>query len=67
EAGEKAADKERLDKEFAESLKKLDERLKFERGLAAWTYVVAGKALEPLLKDRTQLTAVPRKPPVPGR
>ena len=67
EAGEKAADKERLDKEFAESRIKLDERLKFERGLAAWTYVVAGKALEPLLKDRAQFTAAPRKPPVPGR
>lgn len=67
EAGEKAADKERLDKEFAESRKKLDERLKFERGLAAWTYVFAGKALEPLLKDRAQLTAAPRKPPAPGR
>ena len=67
EAGEKAADKERLDKEFAESRKKLEERLKFERGLGAWTYVVAGKALEPLLKDRAQLTAAPRKPPVPGR
>lgn len=67
EAGDKAADKERLDKEFAESRKKLDERLKLERGLAAWTYVVAGKGLEPLLKDRAQLTAAPRKPPVPGR
>lgn len=67
EAGEKAADKERLDKQFAESQKKLDERLKLERSFAAWTYVVAGKALEPLLKDRSQLIAVPRKPPVPGR
>ena len=67
EAGEKAADKERLDKEFAESRKKLDERLKFERGLSAWTYIVAGKGLEPLLKDRAQLTAAPRKPAIPGR
>jgi hypothetical protein len=61
EAGEKAADKERLDKQFAESQKKLDERLKLERSFAAWTYVVAGKALEPLLKDRSQLIAVPDK------
>ncbi len=67
EAGEKAADKERLDKQFAESQKQLDERLKRERELATWTYVVAGKALEPLLKDRSQLIAVPRKPPVAGR
>jgi len=61
EKGEKPADKERLDKHFAESSKKLDERLKLERSLAAWTYVVAGKALEPLLKDRPQMIAVPRK------
>ena len=61
EAGEKAADKERLDKQFADSQKRLDERLKLERSLAAWTYVVAGKALEPLLKNRSQLVAVPRK------
>ena len=67
EAGEKAADKERLDKQFADSQKKLDERLKLERGLATWTYVVAGKGLEPLLKDRAKLVAVPRKPPVAGR
>ncbi len=67
EAGEKAADKERLDKQFAESLTKLDERLKLEKGLAAWTYVVAGKTLEPLLKERAQLIAVKRKEETTGR
>lgn len=61
EAGEKAADQERLDQQFADSREKLDARLKLERGFAAWTYVVAGKALEPLLKDPSQLIAVPRK------
>lgn len=61
EKNEKPADKERLDKQFAESLKKLDERLKNERGLAAWTYVVAAKTLEPLLKDRAQLVAAAPK------
>jgi hypothetical protein len=67
EPGEKPEDKPRLDKYFAESLKKLDERLKVEKDLAAWTYVVPAKALEPLLRERAQLIAVPRKPPVPGR
>ncbi|MBI4189002.1 MAG: DUF4340 domain-containing protein [Betaproteobacteria bacterium] len=67
EKGEKPEDKERLDKQFADGLKKLDERLKLEQSLAAWTYVVAAKTLEPLLKNRAQLVAVPRKPPVPGR
>lgn len=67
EKGEKPADKERLDKQFADSLKKLDERLKLEKDLAGWTYLVPAKALAPLLKARAQLIAVPRKPPVPGR
>ena len=67
EKGEKPADKERLDKQFADDLKKLDERLKLEKSLAGWTYVVAGKTLQPLLKDRAQLIAAPRKPPVAKR
>ncbi|HEV2007623.1 MAG TPA: DUF4340 domain-containing protein [Burkholderiales bacterium] len=67
EKGEKPADKERLDKQFADGLKKLDERIKLEKSLAGWTYVVAGKSLQPLQKDRAQLIAVPRKPPVAER
>ncbi len=67
EKNEKAEDKARRDKQFADDLKKLDERLKLEKSLAAWTYVAAGKTLEPLLKDRAQLIAAPRKPSVPGR
>jgi len=66
EPGEKPEDKERLDKYFAESLKKLDERLKLEKALAAWTYIVPAKALEPFLKDRAQLVAVPRPPGAPA-
>ncbi len=67
EPGEKPEDKARLDKYFAENLKRLDERLKLERELAAWTYVVPAKALEPLLKDRARLIAVPRPSGPPGR
>lgn len=67
EKGEKDDDKARLDKQFAEELKRLDERLKIEKSLAAWTYVVAGKTLQPLLKDHAQLSAGPGRPPVPGR
>ena len=66
EKGEKPADKERLDKQFADALAKLDERLKAEKELAAWTFVVAGKTLEPLLKDRAALIAKPRKPGAGG-
>ncbi len=61
EKNEKPADKERLDKQFAEALKKLDERLKTEKSLTAWTYVVAAKTFDPLLKDRAQLVAAAPK------
>jgi hypothetical protein len=67
EKGEKPADKERLDKQFADGLKKLDERIKLEKSLAGWTYVVAGKSLQPLQKDRAQLIAAPRKSPTAKR
>ena len=67
EKGEKPADKGRLDQQFADTRKQLDERLKLEQGLAVWTYVVAGKTLAPLLKDRAQLSAAPGKPSVPRR
>lgn len=60
ERGEKPEDKERLAKEFAENLKKLDERIKREKSLAGWTFLVAGKALEPLLRERAALIAAKR-------
>ncbi|MEO8442151.1 MAG: DUF4340 domain-containing protein [Betaproteobacteria bacterium] len=61
EANEKAADKERLDKQFADTLKKLDDRIKLEKGFAGWVYVVAGKTLDPLFKTRGDLVAPARK------
>ena len=66
EKGEKPEEKERLDKQFADTLAKLDERLKAEKELGAWTFVVAGKTLEPLLKDRAGLIAKPRQPGAGG-
>jgi Domain of unknown function (DUF4340) len=57
EKGEKPADKERLDKQFDETLKKLDARVKLEKGLAAWTYVVAAKTLAPVIVSRGELVA----------
>jgi hypothetical protein len=61
EKNEKPADKERLDKQFDEGLKRLDERIKLEKNLAGWTYVVAAKTLEPIIKTRAELIAAPRK------
>ncbi len=66
EKGEKAEDKARLDKQFAETLVKLDERVKAEKELGTWTFVVAGKTLEPMLKDRAALIAKPRQPGAGG-
>jgi hypothetical protein len=61
EKNEKPADKERLDKQYEETLKKLDERLNLEKSFATWTYVVAAKTLEPLLVPRSEMVAAARK------
>ena len=60
EKGEKAEDKARHDKEFAESLKRLEERIAAEKTLARWIYVVARSEVEPLLKSRAEMLA-PRR------
>lgn len=60
EKGEKPQDKERLDKDFADTRKRLMERVAAERALAKWTYVVAGRELEPLLKSRAEMVTPPR-------
>jgi hypothetical protein len=57
EKGEKKEDKERRDKEFAESRKRLAERIAAEKALVKWTYVVGARELEPLLASRTEMTA----------
>lgn len=62
EKNEKPGDKARLDKEFAETLKKLEERIAREKALAKWTYVVSAKQLAPLMKERAQMIAArPKK------
>lgn len=54
---EKAEQKERRDKDFAETRKRLEERIARERLLSKWTYVVAKKEVEPLLRERSDLIA----------
>ncbi len=61
EKGEKAADKERRDKDFTESSKRLEGRIALEKALSAWTYVVNAKDIAPLTKTREQMVAQ-RKP-----
>jgi hypothetical protein len=63
EKAEKPDEKERRDKEFAESLKRLEERLAREKELSRWTFVVAKREVEPLLKRRDEMIRRPQKAP----
>jgi hypothetical protein len=65
EKGEKKEEKERRDKEFAESRKRLAERVAAEKALAGWTYVIGGRELEPLLASRSDMTARKRDDRLP--
>ncbi len=58
---EKPEDKEKADKEFKESLAKLEERLKAEKKVNGWTYLVSKWTLDPLLRDRAQLLVEEKK------
>jgi hypothetical protein len=52
---EKPEDKAKLDKEFQDKIKPLQERLKKEKALAKWTYLVNTWLVDPLIRDRAQL------------
>jgi hypothetical protein len=52
---EKPEDKDKLDKQFKEQQKKLEEKLTQEQAFGKWTYLVSSWTLDPLLKNRTQL------------
>jgi hypothetical protein len=59
EKDEKPDMKERRDKEYSETLKKLQERIARERALSKWTYVMDAKTVAPLLKERGDQAAPP--------
>lgn len=65
EKGEKPEQAAQRDKDFAASLKRLEERIAAERALGKWTYVIAKDELEPLLRSRADMVAPKRgeKPP----
>ena len=52
---EKPEDKQKLDKEFQDKTKVLQEKLAREKSLAAWVYVVDSSLVDPLIRDRSQL------------
>lgn len=60
--GESAEDKARLDKEFADNLKRLDEKLAREKGFAGRVFLVSSWTLDALLKPRAELLAAPPAP-----
>ena len=63
---EKPEDKARLDKEFKDKVDKLEEKLKTEKALGQYTYIVARYSIEPLFKDRKDLLVDKKHEPKPG-
>jgi hypothetical protein len=60
---EKAEDKDKLDKEFKEKHKKLEDKLADEKRYEKWTYLVSNWPLEPVMKERSQLLAEKKEEP----
>ena len=60
EKGEKPEDKERRDKDFAESRKRLELRMLRDKARSDWTYVVDSKQVAPLLRGRSEMIAQPK-------
>jgi hypothetical protein len=60
---EKPEDKTKLDKEFADKTKKLEEKLKREKAFEKWTYEIAKWTVDPLLRDRGQLMVEKKEEP----
>jgi hypothetical protein len=52
---EKPEDKARLDQEFKEQQKKLEDKLSQEKSFEKWVYLVSNWTVDSLLKDRAQL------------
>ena len=60
---EKPEDKTRLDKEFKDKQKKLEDKLAQEKTFEPWVYLVSTWTLDSLLKDRAQLLAEKKEEP----
>jgi hypothetical protein len=60
EKDEKAEEKERRDKDYAEQRKRLEVRLAREKVQSQWSYVADAKQIEPLMKTREQMVAQKR-------
>jgi len=60
---EKAEDKDKLDKEFKEKQKRLEEKLAQEKSFENWVYLVSSWTVDPLLKERSQLLVEKKEEP----
>ena len=60
---EKPEDKTKLDKEFKEKQKKLEDKLAQEKAYEKWTYLVSTWTLDSLLKERSQLMVEKKEEP----
>jgi hypothetical protein len=60
---EKPEDKTRLDKEFKDNQKKLEDKLAQEKAFENWTFLVSSWTFEPLLKERAQLFVEKKEEP----
>jgi len=60
---EKPEDKDKLDKEFKEKQKKLEEKLTQEKNFENWIYMVSTWTVDPLLKERGQLMTEKKEEP----
>ncbi len=63
---EKPEDKEKLDKGFAEMVKKLEEKFASDQKFAKWTYLVSKWTLDSTLKTRADLLVEKKEEPKPG-
>jgi len=59
---EKPEDKTRLDKEFTDAQKKLEEKIGKEKFCEKWIYLVSGWSVDPMLKHRSELLAEKKEP-----
>jgi hypothetical protein len=60
---EKAEDKARLDKEFKETQKKVEDKLSQEKSFEKWVYLVSNWTVDSLLKERAQLFVEKKEEP----
>jgi len=60
---EKPQDKTKLDKEFKDNQKKLEDKLSQDKACEPWIYLVSTWSVEPLLKERSQLMAEKKEEP----